>query len=154
MTIKQALKLKNKLVHELNELLARLHKNNSVIEGNQRDYSTKETLVVLYTKVDELTSIKSQIHQANTVIYDKIFLLSELKSLVKNLKALDCTNGISEDYYARRNEGNTVKTSEITTVERDNEIKFLETRIEQLQDELDYHNSITYLEPYEDQVSE
>ena len=71
MTIKQALKLKNKLVHELNELLARLHKNNSVIEGNQRDYSTKETLSVIYTKVDELTALKTQIHQANTVVYDQ-----------------------------------------------------------------------------------
>jgi hypothetical protein len=154
MTIKQALKLKNKLVHELNELLARLHKNNSVIEGNQRDYSTKETLAVIYTKVDELTALKTQIHQANSVVYDKIFLLSELKSVVKNLKALDCTNGISEDYYSRRNETATVKTSEITAVERDNEVKFLESRIEELQDELDYHNSVTHLEPYEDQIVE
>jgi hypothetical protein len=152
MTIKQALKLKNKLVHELNELLVRLHKNNSVIEGNQRDYSTKETLAVIYTKVDELTALKTQIHQANSVVYDKIFLLSELKSVVKNLKALDCTSGISEDYYSRRNETPTLKTSEITAVERDNEVKFLESRIEQLQDELDYHNSVTYLGPYEDQV--
>jgi hypothetical protein len=154
MTIKQALKQKNKLVQELNTLIARVHSNNSVIEGNQRDYSTKETLAVIYTKVDELTALKSQIHHANSAVYDKIFLLSELKSLVKNLKALDCTNGVAVDYYSRRGENNTIKTSEITAVERDNEVIFLESRIEQLQDELDYHNSVTYLEPYQDQISE
>ena len=140
MTIKQALKLKNKLVQELNELTTRLHKNNSVIEGNTRAYSAVETLGQIYTKVDELTAIKSEIHKANVEVYDKIFLLSELKSVVKNLKTLDCSEGVVEDYYSRRTEGQTVKTSEIGEVQRDMEIKFLETRIEEIQDELDQHN--------------
>lgn len=146
MTVKQALKLKNKLVQELNELQARLQANNTVIEGNQRNYSAKETLSEIYKKVDELNFIKTKIHRANTSVYDKIFLLAELKSLVSKLKMLDCTNGVSDDYFSRRSEVQIIKNSEISVVERDNEIKFLENRIEEIQEELDHFNATTVIE--------
>jgi hypothetical protein len=145
MTIRQALKQKNKLVQELKELNLRLQTNNSVIEGNSRDYSAKETLNAIYDKVNELSGLKTKIHRANTPVYDKIFLLSELKSVAQTLRALDCTNGISVDFFARRSESQIVKNSEITTIERDTEIKNLESRIEQIQDELDQFNSVTVL---------
>ena len=146
MTLKQALKLKNKLVQELNELTVRLQSNNSIIEGNTRDYSAKETLSQIYTKVDELTYIKTKIQKANFEVFDKIFLLSELKSLVSKMKGLDCTNGAAVDYYSRRPESPLIKHSEISFVERDNEIKFLENRIDQIQDELDHFNATTVIE--------
>ena len=146
MTVKQALKLKNKLVQELNELQTRLHANNTVIEGNQRNYSAKETLSEIYKKVDELNFIKTKIHRANVPINDKIFILAELKSLVSKLKMLDCTNGVSDDYYSRRSEVQIIKNSEISVVERDNEIKFLENRIEEIQEELDHFNATTVIE--------
>jgi len=146
MTVKQALKLKNKLVQDLNKLTEKLHNNNSVIEGNTRDYSAKELLAEMYVRIDELTAIKTQIHKANAPVYDKIFLLSELKSAVNKLKFLDCTSGVAIDYLSRRSDTPIVKIAEISTVERDNEIKFLENRIEELQEELDYHNITTEIE--------
>jgi hypothetical protein len=145
MTIRQALKQKNKLVQELKELNGRLQNNNSIIEGNSRDYSSKETLTAIYSKVNELTVLKTKIHRANAPVYDKIFLLSELKSVAQTLRALDCTNGIAVDFYARRSESQIVKNAEITTTERDTEIKFLESRIEQIQDELDQFNAVTLI---------
>lgn len=143
MNIKNALKQKNKLVQELNQLIQRMVINNTVIEGNQRPYSAKETLAQVYKKVEEINVLKTQIHRANTPVYDKIFLMAELKSLVKHLKMMDCAEGVDTDYYSRRSESAVIKHSEISVVERDNEIKFLESRIEQLQDELDEHNIIT-----------
>jgi len=145
MTVRQALKQKNKLVQELKELTTRLVVNNSIIEGNTRDYSAKETLGTIYNKINELTVLKTKIHRANAPVYDKIFLLSELKSLAQNLKSLDCTNGISVDYYARRSESQIIKNAEITATERDTEVKFLESRIEQIQDELDQFNTATLI---------
>jgi len=142
MKVKQALKLKNKLVQELNDLTVKLNQNNSVIDGNTRDYSTKALLAEIYSKVDELTILKTRIHRANAPVYDKIFLLGELKSMVKNLRTLDCTNGFSVDYYSR-NDSKTLKNSEISSLERDNEIKFLTSRIDEIQDELDEFNTIT-----------
>jgi hypothetical protein len=145
MNIKQALKQKNKLVQELNQLVQRMVINNTVIEGNERPYSSKETLTHVYKKIEEINVLKTQIHRANAPIYDKIFLMSELKSLVKHLKMMECMNGIDTDFYGRRTETTTIKNSEISVVERDNEIKFLESRIDQLQDELDEHNFMTQI---------
>jgi len=145
MNIKQALKQKNKLVHELNQLTQRMVINNTVIEGNVRPYSSKETLSQVYKKIEEINVLKTQIHRANAPVYDKIFLMSELKSLVKHIKMMECTNGIDTDYYNHRNDSSITKNSEISVVERDNEIKFLELRIEQLQDELDEHNFTTQI---------
>lgn len=145
MNIKQALKQKNRLVQELNQLIQRMTNNNTVIEGNERPYSAKQTLTEIYVKINELNILKTQIHIANVPVYDKIFLMGELKSLVKNLKSMSCTNGIDDDYYGRRSDTTTVKNSEITVVDRDNEVKNLEDKIEKLQDELDEHNLTTQI---------
>lgn len=146
MTIKQALKLKNRLVGEITDTQIKMMRYNSVSESNQRPYSTKALLEQQYNLVNQLVALKTEIHKANSEVYDKIFLLSELKSIVKHLKGVDCTDGVSEDdYYGRRSDSPTIKKSEISVVERDSEIKFLESRIDEIQDELDQHNSTTTL---------
>lgn len=146
MTIKQALKLKNRLVGQITDTQIKMLKYNSISELNDRAYSTKELLEQYYSLVNQLVALKSEIHKANTEVYDKIFLLSELKSIVKHLKNMDCTNGISEDdYYRRISDSQTVRKSEISVIERDSEVKFLESRIDEIQDELDLHNSTTTL---------
>ena len=143
MTIKQALKLKNKLVTELNELISNLHKNNSVYEGAERAYSSREILTEIYVKINKITSIKTLIHKANLPVHNLIFEMGELKSLVKNLKQLDCTNGVESNPYTRRSENLMVKSAEISVVERDFEVKNLERKIEEIQDILDHHNITT-----------
>lgn len=146
MTIKQALKQKNRLVQHLNELTYRLHSSNSTVVGNTKHYSASQTLSQIYAVVDELTVLKTLIHKANSPVYDKIFLMSELKSLVKNLKALDCTEGVVTDYYSRNSDVKIEKEVEINVIQKDNEIAFLQLRIDELQEELDTFNATTEIE--------
>jgi Asp-tRNA(Asn)/Glu-tRNA(Gln) amidotransferase C subunit len=143
MNVKKALKEKNRLVKEIQELYARLSQYNSVEVGNVRPYSPKKMLEQINQKSNELVELKTKIHNANTPVYDKIFRLSELKSTISRLKTLDCTEGVSSDYYSRNRENPPVKTAEITVVERDEMVKFMEGQIEDLQDILDNHNQIT-----------
>ena len=98
---------------------------------------------LLNQKSNELVELKTKIHKANTPVYDKIFRLSELKSTISRLKSLDCTEGVSADYYSRNRENPPVKTAEVTVVERDEMVKFMEGQIEDLQDILDNHNQNT-----------
>ena len=84
MNIKQALKQKNKLVKKTSDLYNRLNENNSVEEGAVRHYDVDETLTELLNNVDDLIELKTKIHIANMEVYDKIFKMSELKSLLKN----------------------------------------------------------------------
>ena len=140
MTIKQALKLKNKLVKQIGENTKLMQQYNSVDVANQRPYSTQ----VLYKQIEndtkELASLKSRIHIANVPVLEEIFWMSEMKSIITSLKKMDCTEGKSNrDRY--RMESEVVLTSEISLVSRNQQIKMLEDKIEEIQDRLDVFNA-------------
>ena len=142
MNIKQALKLKNKLIKSISENTKLLQQYNTVEVGNPRPYSSTELMVEINKATDELIDLKSKLHRANVPMFEKIFEMSELKSTIKGLQKLDCTEGKSNrDRY--RMESELVLTSEFSLVVRNNMIKNLEERIEHLQDEMDVFNSNT-----------
>ena len=144
MTVKQALKQKNLLVKKINEDIRKVHAYNSVDEGNNRPYSTKELLNKIMETTKELVDLKTKIHLANAPVYHKIFELSELKNTVTFLKSLDCSEGKVVDRYTRSQEP-TIKVAELSVIERDNLVEGFENRIELLQEELDTHNATTHI---------
>jgi hypothetical protein len=142
MNIKQALKLKNKLIKSIAENTKLVQQYNTVEVGNPRPYSPKTLMVDIRVTTKELVELKSKIHRANAPMFEKIFEMSELKSTIKAIQKLDCTEGKSNrDRY--RMESELVLTSEISLVDRNEFIKKLEDRIEQIQDEMDVFNSNT-----------
>lgn len=142
MTIKQALKQKNKLIKSITENTKLMQQYNSVEVGNKRPYSSKTLYDKISFDMSELATLKSKIHVANTPVLNKIFEMSELKSLVSSIKKMDCTEGKSNrDRY--RLESEVVLTSEISLVQRNEMVKELEEKIESIQDELDVYNATT-----------
>jgi hypothetical protein len=141
MNIKQALKLKNKLVKENNETFMKLSQYNSIEEGGNRPYDPKEMLNKWNEGIKQLVDLKTMIHRANAPVYDKIFKLAEMKSMVSKLNGMDCSEGklSSRGRWGESGEP-VIMTTEISIVQRDNMIKTLEEQIEQLQEELDQHN--------------
>ena len=144
MNIKQALKEKNKLAKKVTDLMDRTNRNNSMDEGAVRSYDPKESLEQALQMVDDLVNLKTKMHIANAEVYDKIFRMSEYKSLVKYLKTLNCSQGtIVTSRY-----GDTTArqmTTVITEVERDGLVEKYETLIDTLQTELDMHNATTQI---------
>jgi hypothetical protein len=142
MNIKQALKLKNKLIKSIADNTKLLQQYNTVEVGNPRPYSPTILLGSITKTTTELVELKSKLHRANAPMFEKIFEMSELKSTIKAIQKLDCTEGKSNrDRY--RMESELVLTSEISLVDRNEFIKKLEDRIEQIQDEMDVFNSNT-----------
>jgi hypothetical protein len=142
MNIKQALKLKNKLIKSIGDNTKLLQQYNTVEVGNPRPYSPVNLIGDISKSTYELIELKSKIHRANVPMFKKIFEMSELKSNIKSLQKLDCTEGKSNrDRY--RMESELVLTSEISLVQRNEMIKEMENRIEELQDEMDVFNSNT-----------
>lgn len=142
MNIKQALKKKNKLTAKINQEFNKLNTYNSVEVGNVRPYSAQESLNNYIALTEELIILKTAIHKANQPIYDKIFKLSELKSIVKNLRSLNCTEGKESRMRFVETESRVLEV-EIDTVKRDHLIEKYEEEIEQIQDELDNFNQFT-----------
>ena len=141
MTIKQALKEKNRLIKAIDDEFKKIQAYNSIDESNTRPYSTQTSLENIIVLENALIDIKTQIHRANVGVYDKIFRLSELKSLAKKLNQIDCSEGKVVDRYSRSEA--VIKTAEITVIDRDTRVKMIEEEIELLQEELDTHNATT-----------
>lgn len=140
MNVKQALKVKNKLVTDLKANFEILKKYNSIEEGNPRRYSMEETLDKITTLSNELVELKAQIHRANAPVYDKIFALAELKGLVKELKKVPTDEGKQTERYGSVA---SVKEVELNIVDIQNKVDILCVKIEELQNELDIHNANT-----------
>ena len=143
MNIKQALKKKNVLVNEIKQEFVKANTYNSVEVGNKRAYSAITALKNYVDKTNELIALKTAIHVANAPVYDKIFRLSELKSVVKYLNALNCQEGKEQNRYGSVEPR--ILEVEIGIVERDTMVKTFEVEIDKLQEELDYHNATTEL---------
>ena len=140
MNVKQALKVKNKLVTDLKTQYQILQKYNSIEEGNPRRYSMTNALAKIKTLQAELVGLKTQIHRANAPVYDKSFALAELKGMIKELKKIPTDEGKQTERYGSVQ---SIKEVELNVTDIDNSISILETQIEELQNELDVHNATT-----------
>ena len=142
MNVKQALKAKNKLVTDLKAQYEILKKFNSIEEGNPRRYSMADTLVKIDELSEQLVDLKSKIHRANQPVYNQIFQLAELKGLVKELKKVPTDEGKQVERYGSVA---SVKEVELTIVDIQQNVDVLQTKIEDLQNELDIHNANTQI---------
>ena len=142
MTIKQALKYKNKLVGKMNSEFQKASQYNSVESGEKKPYSANDALLKYFELSDELVELKTKLHKANAQVYDKIFLLSELKSRISKLQILDCSEGKVYDRFRDRDTSK-IKIAEIDILKRDGFIQKIESEIEEIQEELDIYNSTT-----------
>lgn len=139
MYIKQALKLKNKLVQQIAQEFQRMNDNNVHSDQEKPAYDSKESLIKYKALIDELTELKTKIHRANSPVYDKIFKMAELKSAIKSLKYLNCSGQKRKMYNSDTEPTNFI--AEIGILEKDQLIAKMETEIESLQEALDVHNN-------------
>jgi hypothetical protein len=137
MNVKQALKVKNKLVTDLKTQYQILQKYNSIEEGNTRRYSMVATFNKITDLSDELVELKARIHKANQPVYDKIFTLAELKGMIKELKKVPTEEGKSSDRYSSIP---SVKEVELNIVDIQDKVDMISVKIEEIQNELDIHN--------------
>jgi len=142
MNIKQALKLKNKLVTQIKEQYEIAKAHNSIEQGNPRRYSAVAAINKANELSIELVELKTKIHLANAPVYDLIFQMSELKNQIKQLKSIPVDEGKVTERYGSVT---TIKEVELNIAERDNIVKALENKIEAIQDKLDTHNATTEL---------
>jgi hypothetical protein len=142
MNVSQALKQKNKLVVELKKQYQIAQKFNSQEEGNIRRYSVQDALDKAVELTLELTNLKTKIHLANAPVYDKIFRMAELKNRIKELRKIPTEEGKAESRYSSVV---SVKEVEINIAQLDEMVQILEARIEEIQAELDVHNTTTQI---------
>lgn len=144
MTIKQALKAKNQLVSEIQELTLLIRTSNSIIVGNKRDYEVSTLMMELDSKILDLINLKAKIQRANTPVLEKIYLLSELKNKVTAYKGINTSEGKQINLYGNPSEPISMEVELSKSTVRDM-IKGIESEIIEIQDALDTFNTVTHI---------
>jgi len=108
----------------------------------KRDYSSLELMQEAIALRTQLVKLKTAIHLASEPIREKIFELSELKSFLLSISNMNCRNEIQkmQNYNGVQE---TIWESEITRLMLDKQIADLETKIEEIQDQIDLFNATT-----------
>ena len=137
MNIRQALKAKNKLVSEINEMWITVINNNSIEKGNPRHYNIIDILENLDRKTKELIELKTKIHKANTPVYHLIFEMSELKNVATRIKNINTEEGKVNNY---RSSIESIKEVQINEKQKRDFILEIQNKIEIIQEKLDQFN--------------
>jgi hypothetical protein len=155
MKLSKALKLKNKKVQEYNDTLSKMIANNSYDVECKKNYNSLELYEKAKQQMGDLVLLKTSIHTTSEPIRHKIFLLSELKSFLGNIKVIDTKEGLVKvTGYSRFS---TVSTgdkpsnyaADINEETKSATIKALEESIENTQEEIDTFNATTDLIGYD-----
>lgn len=163
MNIAKALKVKNRLVGDINRLWAIIHKRNTLAfidDGllnqadkgqqvqesvNARDAELTQVTEELDLKLDELIKLKTAIQVATLPIAHKLVELSELKSFISKWETLNPSpmtrlhvNHYGDDSASEQVLYDFFKYDDVQT-----ELKRLRKLAEDLQDDIDDHNGKT-----------
>lgn len=141
----QLLKLRKKLVSELNKLKERFNDNNSILVGGIRNYEPSEIYDEIIKIKEKIIKLKIAIQQNTLPIYDKIHRMEEYKDLILLLKSTSTNNGTVEN--TRYGDNSLLNYSAVYTKDMiDKIITDYEQKIDQLQDEIDQYNYTTEVE--------
>ena len=143
MNLTKALKHKKKLVKQADEMYMRFQRYNSQNKENvDKGYDPEAAYNNWISLTDELVTLKTKIHNANSLIASKIFRLGELKNLVSRLRSVDTKNGMVREH--RHGDIPPIEyVAYIDLFSKDKQIAEWEEKIETLQEEIEAFNAIT-----------
>jgi hypothetical protein len=151
MKLAKALKVKNRLVGELNQLKVELQRENSRRNDNPSKVDCKSLYAEIEAKRDSLIALKAAICSANAGspnkdagIYQKIDKMSELKSFINFLAGLPKREGEELTLIGANREKLTYQWTAFINQERADALtKELQLEVNKLQDDVDEYNAVT-----------
>ncbi|MDX2066464.1 MAG: hypothetical protein SFX74_12040 [Fimbriimonadaceae bacterium] len=143
-SISKALKLKNRQAQLVQRLQTQLTTHNSRLEGNRVDLDLRQVHTDLLAAIDRLIVIKTAISNANAPVQSLIYRIAELKSLISVLRRVDTKEGRQIVAYMQTEPQEFEVTFSASDIEA--MVGKYEAEIDDLQDQLDRHNSTTQIE--------
>ena len=142
MKLYKALKLRKNLVGEITKLKQQIKEKNSYLEGskNGENFDAEKAYEMLLEKIQELTSLKFVINEANREIQAQIYLLGEYKALITFWNEVSILEGSQIAGYSDKVLTYNVNFNESTKEEK---IKEYQKKVDAIQEELDEYNFST-----------
>jgi hypothetical protein len=140
MNIRKALQEKNKLTGKIQNLFSRMKENNMTEDGQTRPYNSQKVWEEIQVETTNLVDLKVNIQMANSPILSDIYRMAELKTMIRQLRYMECNDG-------RKIQSGiiTYLFATIKAEERDKLVQSLEDEIEKLQEKIDAFNFRTNL---------
>lgn len=140
MNIRKALQEKNKLTGKIQNLFSRMRENNMTEDGQTRPYNSQKVWEEIQVETNKLVDLKVNIQMANSPILSDIYRMAELKTMIRQLRYMECNDG-------RKIQSGiiTYLFATIKAEERDKLVQSLEDEIEKLQEKIDAFNFRTNL---------
>jgi predicted nucleic acid-binding Zn-ribbon protein len=146
MKLSRALTEKNRLAGDIKKLSVIICRENSRMANNPTKVDVAAFHRDLVAKTQELSILKSRIAKTNYPIYDKIFLMGELKGEISFLDTIPTKDGIYSETQGYATQSKDIEYKAIITQSDIDMMKDeLQKRINSLQDELNEFNSSTDL---------
>ena len=147
MNIAKALKIKNRLVGELNNLQQIFNRENSRRSDNASTVNASE----VYQKIDNtrsrLIAIRGAINKASAPISIKLVALAENKQYINFIKSIPCREGEEITLVGGNREKLSYEWKALFNRQKLDEIEeSLQLQINNLQDEIDQFNASTIIE--------
>lgn len=139
MKLYKALKLRKNLIGEVTKLKQQIKEKNSYLEGskNGEKFSVENAYKTLLEKIQELTSLKFVINEANREIQAQIYLLGEYKALISFLNEMPVTEGAQMSGYADKVSNYVVQFDE---AKRNQLVESFQRVVDAIQEEIDEYN--------------
>jgi hypothetical protein len=149
MKLAKALRLKNKIVGEINEIQTRIENDNSHRKEHQPKYPVQGLYDEYLEKTQKLVKLKTLITEANIKIAEKIHKMDEIKSHISFLAKLNTKDGTyKEDKYrnGEYEEVDIVYEATLDEIAVREQVYALKEELEAIQDELSSFNHTTEID--------
>lgn len=147
MSLKRALRLKNKMVETVNNLKTKITTFNRVTKANQFRDDVQRLFNELMAARDNLIQIKTAIAIASSTIRNFIVEMGELRDHLTFLRSINTDDSSVEEHPYRLEPAKEIQYKVALTYGYiENAIKATQTRIDEIQDKIDEYNATTMIE--------
>lgn len=143
MKLSKALKVKNRLVGEINTLQHLINRDNSSEESKYYESAISAKFQELQEKTKALIELKTKIQKATVPICGPLLEMAELKGQIDFYRNLKTTSGEVKSHYD--NSPPVTFRCFMSQQDVDKKLAEINAKIGDLQDEVDEHNAITVI---------
>lgn len=149
MNLSKALKIKSRLVGELNRIRDIIRRDNSHKDANDREIENRSKFMDIIKRgedlVKDIVAIKAAIARSNIHVYEKIFYMDELKSFIDFIRTVNVMDAEEYNYTTSGERIATKRISYMSQDDIDNILLSTQREINEIQDELDEYNGSTII---------
>lgn len=144
--LRDALRLKNRILQKKTHAMKLIQSENSKLVGGKRKCDVPKTMQEYNDLVSLLVELKTAISNANVGIRKDLELMAEIRSTIKDLKAIPTGDGLVEDAHRWNSGEPRERESALSQETLDKLVMIAEADLDRIQKRIGEHNNKTTID--------